>query len=136
MAVETQSDRVSAGVAPQVMNDVIFPERLDFGVHALGETARRVVKMVCKVCCPFAMGDFQRVASLGAVRTIFMVFGQCCVWNMLLPCSNDMTHLSNWHLEVHLTLPGRYSPLLSATARPSIAQPPNVGYVLNKNLAK
>lgn len=31
------------------MNDVVFPERLDFGVHALGETVRRTVKMVCKV---------------------------------------------------------------------------------------
>ncbi|CAN0008939.1 unnamed protein product [Ectocarpus sp. 6 AP-2014] len=36
-----------------VMNDVIFPERLDFGVHALGETVRRVVKMVCKVPIQF-----------------------------------------------------------------------------------
>ncbi len=34
---------------PQVMNDVVFPERLDFGVHALGETKSRTVKMVCKV---------------------------------------------------------------------------------------
>lgn len=33
----------------QVMNDVIFPTRLDFGVHALGETVRRTVQMVCKV---------------------------------------------------------------------------------------
>lgn len=58
MAAETLSDRVSAGAARQVMNDVIFPERLDFGVHALGETVCRVVKMVCKVCCPFPVGDF------------------------------------------------------------------------------
>ncbi|CAM9368319.1 unnamed protein product [Ectocarpus fasciculatus] len=36
-----------------VMNDVIFPERLDFGVRALGETVRRVVKMVCKVPIQF-----------------------------------------------------------------------------------
>ncbi|CAM9375864.1 unnamed protein product [Ectocarpus sp. 12 AP-2014] len=36
-----------------VMNDVIFPKRLDFGVHALGETVRRVVKMVCKVPIQF-----------------------------------------------------------------------------------
>ena len=33
----------------KVMNDVVFPTRLDFGVHALGETIRRTVKMVCKV---------------------------------------------------------------------------------------
>lgn len=33
----------------QVMNDVVFPSRLDLGVHALGETVRRTVKMVCKV---------------------------------------------------------------------------------------
>lgn len=44
-------------VVVQVMNDVVFPERVDFGVHALGETVRRTIKMVCKVgrrgryCC-------------------------------------------------------------------------------------
>lgn len=44
------------------MNDVVFPERLDFGVHALGETVRRTVKMVCKV----GKGDLRR----GVSRTI------------------------------------------------------------------
>lgn len=33
----------------QVMNEVIFPTRLDFGVHAIGETMKRTVRMVCKV---------------------------------------------------------------------------------------
>lgn len=32
----------------KVMNDVVFPTRLDFGAHALGETVRRTVRMVCK----------------------------------------------------------------------------------------
>lgn len=31
------------------MNDVVFPERVDFGVHAVGETIRRTIRMVCKV---------------------------------------------------------------------------------------
>lgn len=42
-----QPSRIS--VVLKVMNDVVFPTRLDFGVHALGETIRRTVKMVCKV---------------------------------------------------------------------------------------
>eukprot|EP00903_Cladosiphon_okamuranus_P011978 g11249.t1 len=37
----------------KVMNDVVFPTRLDFGVHALGETIRHTVKMVCKVPIQF-----------------------------------------------------------------------------------
>lgn len=42
----------ASAVAPikyQVMNDVVFPTKLDFGVHAIGETIRRTVKMICKV---------------------------------------------------------------------------------------
>lgn len=48
----------------QVMNDVVFPTRLDFGVHALGETIRRTVKMVCKVrrcsCTRISHGRIQQ----------------------------------------------------------------------------
>lgn len=40
------SSRLAFG---QVMNDVVFPERVDFGVHAVGETIRRTIRMVCKV---------------------------------------------------------------------------------------
>lgn len=43
----------------QVMNDVIFPTRLHFGVHAIGETIERKVKIVCKVRLCSAPRNFQ-----------------------------------------------------------------------------
>ena len=36
-------------ILEQVMNDVVFPTRLDFGSHALGQTVSRTVKLECKV---------------------------------------------------------------------------------------